>query len=944
MAIISNTYTGDGSTVIYSLSFPYIEQSHVKATINGTPTTAFTFVNATTIQFGTAPANGAAIVLFRDTPIDELNSRFFPNSSIRSDSLNNNFTQGLYVAQETNSLSTEASTNSSNALSAANAAIITANAADATANAADAKSDQAIIDSAAAVVTANTAESNSLAAINTANLAESNSLAAVSTANAASAAVTAAVFYTPVADLAALALLTPGDGFFFELQNSTGADTDPSITGIPGGLVGAAGLTFRLRYDDPPGEYVFLGYFASDSETRYLKSGVGQIVNADINASASIVDTKLATITTAGKVNNSATTATSANTPSSIVARDVGGNFTANTITANLTGTASNVITNANLTGDVTSVGNTTAIAAGAVVDADINASANIASSKLSFTQAGGGAVTRTVDNKLKDVVSVKDFGAVGNGVTNDTTAIQNAIASLAANQIIDWGSGGDTFVVTSNITGLLSRLHTGKARLSTPTGTYHIGEGWTGVANTIYVSPSGVTTNDGLTSSTSLDFSTGFNIVKLQAQCSPGASWKLKILGGTYPNGAARRFEDFPQTLTPVVFEGETSSGVPTSIFNGWSNSVFRCVTDGGSCFLTFKDLKFTNSTNQARILIWGGRPTIYCENLHVTGSITSEGTFSFRNCNVDFRGGLIDGAEGGIVYQNCYGSIGDDESLSGTYSTTFSNITNSFGNATAIQISRGSKAYVRRNTFSNNDIHIELSRIARMRTQSNTFGTFNSFGIKQETGPTVWNDDLSNFDVFSGATLGSTFLQARPGSTVSRYATNSSALVEHLAFNNTVTFTGTTRAEPSSSTLSPFRPPGYWLMSPSARGIVEYVVFCPIAETVTLQISGEGAGTGVVLASIILNPTAASWFNVRFSISGPFDGGTVGRFFTTATAGVSGGPATITVNRGPTSALNQASITGTSGAPKRFRFYVTRSVGTSNMEIYSMVSQIAF
>jgi len=58
------------------------------------------------------------------------------------------------------------------------------------------------------------------------------------------------------------------------------------------------------------------------------------IVNADINASAAIVDTKLATISTAGKVSNSATTATNANTASAIVARDGSGNFSASTITA----------------------------------------------------------------------------------------------------------------------------------------------------------------------------------------------------------------------------------------------------------------------------------------------------------------------------------------------------------------------------------------------------------------------------------------------------------------------------------------------------------------------------------------------------------------------------------------------------------------------------------
>jgi len=83
-------------------------------------------------------------------------------------------------------------------------------------------------------------------------------------------------------------------------------------------------------------------------------TSVGTISSGTWNGSA-IVDTYLGTISTAGKVSNSATTATDANTASAIVSRDASHNFTAGTITAALTGTASNnlPLAGGTLTGNV---------------------------------------------------------------------------------------------------------------------------------------------------------------------------------------------------------------------------------------------------------------------------------------------------------------------------------------------------------------------------------------------------------------------------------------------------------------------------------------------------------------------------------------------------------------------------------------------------------------
>lgn len=193
MAITQTTYTGNGSTTNYSFTFEYLKQSDVKVTLDSVDTTAFTFANATTLAFTTAPGNGVAIRIYRDTAIDTLSSTFFPGSAIKAEDLNQNFTQNLYVTQESDFEVATANTTANTAKTTADAATTTANSATTTANSAVTTANSAVTTANNAVTTANTASTNATNAVSTANTASTNASNAVSTANTASTNATNAV-------------------------------------------------------------------------------------------------------------------------------------------------------------------------------------------------------------------------------------------------------------------------------------------------------------------------------------------------------------------------------------------------------------------------------------------------------------------------------------------------------------------------------------------------------------------------------------------------------------------------------------------------------------------------------------------------------------------------------------------------------------------------------
>lgn len=191
----------------------------------------------------------------------------------------------------------------------------------------------------------------------------------------------------------------------------------------------------------------------------------GAIVNADIASGAAIADSKLATISTAGKVANSATTATNANTASAIVARDASGNFSAGTISAALTGNASTataLATARNIQGVAfDGTANITVVTAGSGISVTGTAVANTG---VLSVNSNTGAITNVAVTNAAQSFSAAQRGSVvaltdGATITPDFAAGNNFSVTLGGNRTLanpsnlTAGQSG-TIVITQDGTG----------------------------------------------------------------------------------------------------------------------------------------------------------------------------------------------------------------------------------------------------------------------------------------------------------------------------------------------------------------------------------------------------------------------------------------------------------------------------------------------------------
>ena len=436
------------------------------------------------------------------------------------------------------------------------------------------------------------------------------------TAGLALSQVAASLPYTAVATVAGITA-TPNNQLRVEIADSTGIQSFSPLTGRPSGFVGATNLTVRLVYTTIGNTWQWLDYRPTNPDDRY--GTIASVTAASTSAAAAQ--------TTANTANTAAaaaqTTANTANTAAA--AAQTTANTKAPTASPTFTGTvtipagasisgfaplASPTLTGTPAAPTATAGANTTQLATTAFVTGANGAKADLASptftgtpaaptatagvnttqlattafvaTATAFTQDGTGAVVRTVVSKLKEAISIKDFGAVGNGSTDDRAALVAALAAVKA-------KGGGTLYL--------------------PKGTYLISKGQVFIDCSIDIvgeaSSTTVLRYQDESSNTRADF---LNTVNPNTVVQ---TWDISLRNLTIQSGLGAGGGNY--TVCSHLASFVTSGNV--SFLNcSFSNSRFMATVVAYAKSVTVTNCRYTT-------IAWDGVHATNCDNISVTG-----------------------------------------------------------------------------------------------------------------------------------------------------------------------------------------------------------------------------------------------------------------------------------------------------------------------------------
>lgn len=235
----------------------------------------------------------------------------------------------------------------------------------------------------------------------------------------------------------------------------------------------------------------------------------------------------------------------------------------------------------------------------------------------ITYNQGSAGADDRTLTSKLQDILSVKDFGAVGDGVTDDTTAITAAVAeAYVTDAMLYWPDG--EYLTTANIDDFHNVRHFGTGSVTRTSNTFYVSP-TSSQSNTLFVSASGLSTNDGFSTLEPMTLQAALTALSNYGPMLNG-KWNVVLAAGTYTT-AENTFPYGLRSEYPVVITGPDVGGspnVPTAILDGTSDITSFGIQARNGSSLYVKNIKFINRNNSGAGIAVTNGCFLATENVH--------------------------------------------------------------------------------------------------------------------------------------------------------------------------------------------------------------------------------------------------------------------------------------------------------------------------------------
>lgn len=231
-------------------------------------------------------------------------------------------------------------------------------------------------------------------------------------------------------------------------------------------------------------------------------------------------------------------------------------------------------------------------------------AGANAGAALIRFLQAGTGSVARTLQDKSREVISAKDFGAIGDGVANDATSIQ-----LAVNYALSRGKASIHFPA-----GRYRINSTIAAAISGISGVSFTGDGM-GITELVITAASG----------------NGFSIT------APDGNWWLNASPSSAVSFRDLTISTEAQGIGTLVFiDGGSLEGRPTApvTFRNVEMRGFGGFTDRGAKFVDLLDTGAVFFSHCRFILGGPGSNTAIGIDIRATDGSTDPTSFMIDNC----------------------------------------------------------------------------------------------------------------------------------------------------------------------------------------------------------------------------------------------------------------------------------------------------------------------